>query len=135
MSEDVIKRLIATGKTTQGEVDEARVKVDKTLQACAFSLHTLMCNREHEENPEMLLQPRIKGCNWYIEDTLECEWDAPDHSFWLGRTLEVMREQEITESEAMREFLERFAKVTSEVRDLIAEYPKAFELLEYMFKV
>ena len=135
MSEDVIKELIKTGKISQEIADEARVKVDKTLQACAFSLHTLMCNKEHEENPEMLLQPTVKKCMWYAEEHLATEWDAPDHSFWLGRTLEIMREQEITESEAMREFLERFAKVTSEIRDLIAEYPKSFELLEYTFKV
>lgn len=134
MSEDVIKELIKTGKISQDIADEARVKVDKTLQACAFSLHTLMCNKEHEHDMKVLLQP-TKKCVWYLEDQIENYWSAPDHSFWLDRTLEIMKEQEITESEAMREFLERLAKVTSEVRDLIAEYPKSFELLEHMFKV
>ena len=54
MSEDVIKELIKTGKISQDIADEARVKVDKTLQACAFALHTLMCNKEHEQDMKVL---------------------------------------------------------------------------------
>lgn len=134
MSEDVIKELIRTGKLTQEAADNARVKVDKTLRACAFTLHTLMCNKGHEENPEMLHQLGTGKCMWYVEQSLELMWDAPAHNFWLGRTLEVMKELEITDSEAMKEFLQKFTEVTTGVSDLIAWYPKSFRLLEEVAK-
>ena len=128
MSEDTLKELIRTGKLTQDIVDEARVKVDKTLQACAFALHALMCNKVHEHNPEMLLQPGTNKCLWYAEsDVLEDCWNAPDHSLWIERTLEAMKEQEITEPEVMKEFLQKFAEVST-------WYPKSFKLLEEVVK-
>ena len=134
MSEDMLKELIRSGKITQEIADEARVKVDKTLQACAFALHTLMCNKEHEQSVEMMLQPTTKKCNWYIEDTLELEWDAPDHNFWLMKTVEIMREQEIEGSEEMKEFVQEFTQVVIGVKDLIGRYPQAFRLLEEVIK-
>lgn len=137
MSEDVIKELIRTGKLSQGIADEARVKVDKTLQACAFTLHTLMCNKEHENNPEKahgLIRVQTEKCLWYAEESLEAMWDAPDHNFWLGKTLEIMKEQEISESEVMKEFLQKLTEVSVAVNDLIAWYPKSFRLLEEIAK-
>jgi len=133
MSEDIIKELIRTGQVTQEAVDQTRVKVDKTLQACAYTLHTLMCNREHENNPEKahgLIREQTEKCLWYAEESLEATWDAPEHSLWLRRTLEVMKEQEITEPEVMKEFLRKLTEVSVAVNDLIAWYPKSFRLLE-----
>ncbi|GAF91210.1 unnamed protein product [marine sediment metagenome] len=134
MSEDTLKELIRTGKLTQEAADEARVKVDKTLQACAFALHSLMCNKEHEQSVEMMLQPTTKKCKWYIEDTLEFGWDAPDHNFWLLKTVEIMREQEIDGSEEMRVFVKRLSNVVAEVRGLIDWYPNSLRLLEEIIK-
>jgi len=131
MRDEVIQELINTGKITQEAVDEARVKTDSVLQACAFAMHTLLCNKEHAQDPDMLLQPAIKKCKWYLEsDVLKDYWSAPEHSIWLRRTLVVMREQEITEPEMMRAFLQRLSEVVADVRSLISWYPKSFRLLK-----
>jgi len=134
MSEEVIKELIKTGVISQDIADEARVKADKTLHACAFALHTLMCNKEHEQSVEMMLQPTTKKCNWYMEDTLELSWDAPDHNFWLTKTVEVMREQEIEDTEAMRVFLKHMTSAIKEIREEIKWYPNSLRFLEEVLK-
>ena len=134
MSEDVIKELIRTGKLTQEAVDQTRAKADKTLQACAFTLHTLMCNREHESNPEMLLQPNSGKCRWYVEEQLDAMWSAPEHDYWLDKTVKTMKEQEISESEVMKEFLQKLTEISVAVNDLFAWYPKSFKLLEEIAK-
>jgi len=134
MSEDILKELIRTGQVTQEAVDRTRMKVDKTLQACAFTLHTLMCNKEHEEDPEMLLQPGSGKCRWYVEEHLDTTWSTPEHVRWLDKTVKVMRELEISESDDMREFLRKLTEVSAAVNDLITQYPKSFKLLEEIAK-
>ena len=130
MSEDVIKELIRSGKISQEIVDEVRVKVDETLQACAFMLHALMCNKEHEQHVETMLQPTTRKCLWYVEDALVCEWDAPDHNFWLIKMVEIMREQELDGSEEAKVFVKHLAKAVDHVRGLLDWYPNSFGLLE-----
>lgn len=138
MSEDTLKELIRTGKLTQEVADEARVKVDKTLQACAFALHTLMCNKEHEQDMKVLATTHYrvvaKKCLWYLEDQTENCWDAPDHNFWLTKTVEVMREQEIDGSEETRVFLEKLSEAVVHVTELTRWYPKSLRLLEEILK-
>ena len=130
MSSEVIKELIRSGVITQETADKAMVKVDKTLQACAFTLHTLMCHKEHEESPEMLFQPTMNKCMWYVEDSLPPVWSAPDHVFWLERTIGIMKILEINDPEEMKEFLRKLAEASVIVRELVASHLEALKLLE-----
>lgn len=134
MNDDTLNELIRSGHVTQEIADQARIKVDKTLQACAFALHTLMCNKEHEQDPAARPTGWVKRCNWYVEDALELEWDAPDHNFWLTKTIEVMREQEIDGSEEMRVFVKRLSETVEEARGMLKWYPKSIRLLEEILK-
>lgn len=134
MSNEVLDELVRTGKVSQEDVNEARARVDETLRSCAFMLHSLMCKEEHEMDPEMVLQPMMNKCKWYLEEQIDLTWEAPDHKFWLEKAWEVMRDQELDEPGDLREFLRKFADVLKAVQEMVGQYPNSFLLLSDMFR-
>jgi len=114
----------------EADVTMARLKVDMILRSCAFSIHTLLCKKEHEEDPGNILQPAMNKCLWYVEEqVLESEWDGSDHKFWLSKTLELMREQEIANTEDLKFMITQATVVIHKIKLLSNDFPKIFDFI------
>jgi len=126
----ILDRLKEKGIITEEQLKELAMEgVDDTMNACAELMHTLLCRREHEYNPEMLPLRNMK-CFWYAEQTLGTCWQEPEHKHWLNCCADEMVRQEFKSPKELHDFLIVAAKATGEVHFLKSRWPNSGEFLK-----
>lgn len=84
----------------------------ETLHQLASNLHLLLCDKEHECNPDDHDPTR---CNWYMERQKETRWEESESEKWL-RLAEGLGEVD------SRAILDIF-KLISDIKHIIDNYP------------
>ena len=91
-------------------------------QNIASTLHTLLCNRDHQ-----------KECLWYLESQqVEC-WELEHHKKWISQAEGVVNLSEPTE-EQVEELLFQLIKIINSTRTLIWKYHGLEDFISVMIK-
>lgn len=57
--------------------------MDNQSTELARVLHLIFCEKEHEDVMENLVQRNNRYCYWYLEESIEDQWNCEDHKLWL----------------------------------------------------
>lgn len=64
--------------------------VKKTpTQFIAEQLHLMLCRRNHTYKMELLEEPNVAECKWYLEECIAECWELPVHALFYSVAIEV----------------------------------------------
>lgn len=94
------------------------------LKKIAEVLHTIYCQKEHEQN--MMLLEKTPNCTYYLENSIDRTWELSAHKEWISQAQLLVT---ISEPLDVMEVLQDILKIYQLAQQLKKVNPK---LLEYI---
>ena len=92
MSErEILDQLIEAGKITEEDVSKIMTPEKRELVEI---VHLMTCVKDHD----------VGECSWYLEEQMDGTWKRPDHVQWISNSESILREFNLSVSEAISSF-------------------------------
>ena len=101
------------------------------ISQLAIMLHTLGCQKEHSDDMQELLKPRVDGvCYYYLEQSLASE-DKPDTKYWTEEAQKLCEQLQASPVDAVR-IVMALLEIRGKLSELLRRYPTAGDLARHV---